>query len=111
MPAPRPRTSADPRPLRIFVHLARIASATTDVRGPAHSALRRDLRQLEQESERELPRPAVALALVDEVMTGLAGVVSTETGVLLHAAREDARCARADLHVVERADGEVSEAG
>lgn len=109
MPAPRPRrTAADPRGLRLFVHLARIAAATADLGGLGQAGLRSDLRQLEAEAARERPRPAVAQALVDEVVTGLAAVVSEETRALLAEARDDVRRPHPDLRAV---DDEVSEAG
>lgn len=109
MPASRlRRTAADPRGLRLFVHLARIAAATADVDGPAHAGLRYDLRLLELESGRDRPRQGVALAMVDEVVTGLAAVVSEETCALLADARDDVRRPHPDLRAV---DGEVSEAG
>lgn len=114
MPAPCPRrTAADPRGLRLFVQLARIAAATADLDGPAHAALRHDLRLLDLESSREHPRRAVALALVDEVVDGLAAVVSDAAGELLADARDDVRRPHPDLRLIEDEDdrGEISEAG
>ena len=109
MPASCPRrTPTDPRGLRLFAALARIAAATTDLGGPAHAGLRRDLRQLAQEAARERPRPPVALALVDEVVDGLAGVVPACIRDLLADARDDVRRPRPDLRLV---DDEISEAG
>ncbi|VXB67753.1 hypothetical protein [Nocardioides sp. AX2bis] len=114
MPAPCPRrTVTDPRGLRLFVHLARIAAATADIGGLGHAGLRDDLRLLEVESDRVQPRQAVALALVDEVVSGLAAVVSGETQALLADARDDVRRPHPALRAVGggHGRGEISAAG
>ncbi len=102
----RPRRSpSDPRGLQLFVHLARIASATADVDGPARVGLRNDLHLLELESARERRRHEVELALVDEVVAGLAGVVSASTRALLADARDDVRRPHPDLRPVDGLGG------
>ncbi len=107
------RRPSDPRGLQLFVHLARIAAATADVDGPARVGLRHDLHLLELESARERPRHEVQLALVDEVVAGLAGVVSASTRALLLDARDDVRRPHPDLRPVAGLGGPagVSAAG
>lgn len=112
MLVPRPRRNpSDPRGLQLFVHLARIAAATADVDGPVREGLRHDLHLLELESARERPRHQVELALVDEVVTGLAGVVSASTRALLADARDDVRRPHPDLRPVDRLGGLGGPAG
>lgn len=102
------RASTDPEAVQLFVHLARIATAGSDVSSPARSEIRRDLGTLEQESKRRRPRRSVALALADVVLLGLEQELGLRSLVTLTEAREAMDRPHPDLRVL---DGDVPDVG